>query len=127
MSKGWRPPRVMRQGLKAFSRFSNGDSDIHISCEEKDEPAFEPLQGNPSCFRVSTSRCPFYMRKQTLGPTHTPIAEKILLLRCLWKAGFPLESKPGNQLSSRDDLQYTELSSSCCAELCVLNLGQCSG
>ena len=35
--------------------------------------------------------------------------------------------KPGNQLSSRHDLGYTELSSSCCAELGVpLDLGQCS-
>ena len=29
----------MRQGIRAFSRFSTGGSDIHISCEEKDEPA----------------------------------------------------------------------------------------
>ena len=54
------------------------------------------------------------------------IAERILLLMCLLICGFPLQSKPGNQLSSRDDLKYTELSSSCCAELCVLNLGQLS-
>ena len=62
----------MRQGPRAFSRFSTSDSDveifrfifyissysdiqIHISCQEKDEPAFEPLQGNPAFFRVSTS------------------------------------------------------------------------
>ena len=48
-------------------------------------------------------------------------------MRCLSKVGIPLESKPRNQLSSRDDLGYMELSSSCCAELGVpLDLGQCS-
>ena len=50
-------------------------------------------------------------------PSHIPIAEKSLPLRCLWKVGIPLELKPGNQLSSKDELGYTELSSSCCAEL----------
>ena len=38
-------------------------------------------------------------------------------MRCLGKVGSPLESKPGNQLSSQDDLQYIELLASCCAEL----------
>ena len=32
-------PPVMRHGIRAFSRFSTGGADIHISCEEKDEPA----------------------------------------------------------------------------------------
>ena len=45
-----RTPLVMGQGLRAFSRFSTSDSDIHISCEEKDEPAFKPLQCNPAVF-----------------------------------------------------------------------------
>ena len=53
--------------------------------------------------------------------------ERGLLLRYMWKVGIPLESKPGNQLSCRDDLGYMELSSSCCAELGVpLDLGRCS-
>ena len=34
----------------AFSRVSTGDSDIPSSCEMKYEPAFKPLQGNPSFF-----------------------------------------------------------------------------
>ena len=43
------------------------------------------------------------------------------------KFGIPFESKPGQQLSSRDDLVYVELSSICCAELGVLlDLGRCS-
>ena len=65
------------------------------------------------------------MKQQTQGPSELPIAEGSLLLRCLWKVGIPLESKPRNQLSSGDALWYMELSSSCCAELGVpLNLGQ---
>ena len=37
-------------------------------------------------------------------------------MRCLSKAGTPLQSKTGNQLSSRVDLGCLELSSSCCTE-----------
>ena len=45
----------------------------------------------------------------------------------LWKFGIPFESKPGQQLSSRDDFVYMELSSSCCAKLgAPLDLGWCS-
>ena len=78
-----------------------------------------PLQGNPSFFRIRASRCSFHLRQQTQGPYHIPIAEGSLLLRCLWKVGLPLQSKPGNQLSSRDDMGSMELSSSCCAEIGV--------
>ena len=99
----------MRQGPRALSRFSISDSDIHISCEEKDKPAFEPLQGNPAFSRDSPSRCPLPMQKQNLGPTHIHIAERILLLRCLWKVGIPLEYKPGNQPSCRVHVWYMEL------------------
>ena len=45
-----RPPVQMRQVHMAFSRVSTGDSDIPSSCEMKDEPAFKPLQGNPTFF-----------------------------------------------------------------------------
>ena len=99
----------MNQGPRAFSRFPIADSDIHISCEENDEPAFEPLLGNPASFQVSTSWGPFPLRKQSPCPTHIPIAERILLLRCFWKVGIPLESKPGNQLSCPVHLLYPEL------------------
>ena len=104
-----RPPLIMRQGHRAFSRFSTSDSNIHISCQDKNEPTFEPLQGNPAFFRVSTSHCPFPIQKQTLCPTHIPIDERILLLRCLWKVGIPLVSKPGNQLSCQVLSWYMEL------------------
>ena len=102
-----RPPLIMRQGTRAFSRFSTSDSDIHISCEEKVQPAFETLQGNPAFFQLSTSHCPFPIQKQTLCPTHIPIAERILLLKCLWKVGIPLVLKPGNQVSFQVVLGYT--------------------
>ena len=78
-----RPHVQMRQGPRTFSRFSTGDSDISSSCEMKDEPAFKPAQGNPAFFLVMASRCPFHLRQQTQGPSHIPIAEGSLLLRCL--------------------------------------------
>ena len=117
--KDVRPPLLMRRGPRAFSRVSTGDSDIPSSSEMKDEPAFKPLQGNPAFFRVRASRCPFHLRQQTQGPSLIPIAERSLLLRCFWNVGVPLQSKLGNQLSSREDLGCTELSSSCCAEIGV--------
>ena len=98
--KDVRLPVVKRRGPRAFSMISTGDSDVLSSSEMKDEPAFKPLQGNSSFFRVRASRCPFHLRQQTQGPSHIPIAERSLLLRCLWKVGIPLVSKPGNQLSS---------------------------
>ena len=104
-----RPHLILKQGHRAFSRFPIADSDIHISCEENDEPAFEPLLVNPASFRVSTSRGPFPLRNQTPCPTHIPIAVRILLFRFLWKVGIPLESKPGNQLLCPVHFWDTEL------------------
>ena len=106
------PHIQMRRRNMAFSRVCTGDSDIPSSWELKHEPAFKSLQGNPTLFRVRASRCPFDLRPQTQGPSHIPIAERILLLRYLrylFKVGIPLESTPGNQVSSRADLGYREL------------------
>ena len=114
-----RPPVQMWRGPRAFSRDSPGDSDVSSSCEMKAEPTFKPLQGNPAFFPVRASQCPLHLRQEIHGPSHIPIASGRLLLRCLWKVGIPLQSKPGNQLSSQDDLGCTELSSSCCAEIGV--------
>ena len=117
----------MRRGPRSFSRVTAGDSDIPSSCEMKHEPAFKPLQGNPAFFRVRASLGPLHLRQQIPGLSHIPVAERRLLLRGLWKVGIPLELKPGNQLSSRDDLEYMELSWSSCAEFGVpLDLGRCS-
>ena len=106
-------------GHRPFSRICTGDSDIPSSCEMKYKPAIKSLQGNPAFFRVTASCCPFHLRQQAQGPSHVPTADRSLMLRCLFKVGIPLEFKPGNQLSSRDDLGYPELSSSCCAGLGV--------
>ena len=80
----------------AFSRDSTGDSDIPSSCEMKDEPAFKALQGKPTFFWVRASRCPLYLRQKTQCGSHIPICYGRLRLRCLWKAGLPLQSKTGN-------------------------------
>ena len=81
----------MRQRPRAFSRVSTGNSDIPSSCEMKEEPAFKPLQGNPTFFRVRAFQYPLHLRQQTQDPSHIPIAEGRLLLRCLWKVGLPLQ------------------------------------
>ena len=106
----------MRRAPRTFSRFSTRDSYIALSCAMKYEPAFKPLQGNPTFFRVMASQYPLYLRQQTQGPSHIPIAEGRVLLWCLLKVGLPLQKNPGNPLSSRDDMASMELSSSSCAE-----------
>ena len=45
-----RSPVQMRQRPTVFSRVSTGDSDMPSSCEMKDEPDFQPQQGNPAFF-----------------------------------------------------------------------------
>ena len=80
----------------AFSRVSTGDSDIPSSCEMKDEPAFKALQGKLAFFTVRASQGPLYLRQKTQSNSHILISEGRLLLRCLWKAGLPLQSKTGN-------------------------------
>ena len=109
----------MRWIPTAFSRVSTGDSDMPSSCEMKDEPEFNSMQGNPAFFSVRTAGGPFQLRQKKQGPSHVPIAEGKLLLRCLWKAGTPLQSKTGNQLSSWDDMGCMELSSSCCTKISI--------
>ena len=80
----------MRLELRAFSRDCTEYSDIFLSFEKKDEPAFKPLQGNPTFLRVKESRYPLLMRQQIQGPSHLRIAEGRLLLRCLWEDGIHL-------------------------------------
>ena len=45
-----RPLVPMRWIRTVLSRFSTGYSDMHSSCEMKDEPEFKPLQGNRAFF-----------------------------------------------------------------------------
>ena len=80
----------MRLGPRDFSRDCTEDSDMPFSGEMKDEPAFKPLQGNATFFRVRESRYPLQLRHQIQGPSHIPIAEGRLLLRCLWEGGLPV-------------------------------------
>ena len=111
------PPIQMRRRTTAFSRISTWDSDIPSSCEMKHEPEFKPMQGNPAFFWVRVSRGPFHFRQETQRPSHIPIAEGKLHLRCWWKVGSKLQSNIGNQLSTWDDMGCMELSSSCCTEI----------
>ena len=90
VSSDVRPPVQMRLQPRAFSRDSTENSNITLSCEMKDEPAFKLLKGNPTFFRVRESRYPPHVRQQIQGPSHIPIAEGRLLVRCLWEGGLPL-------------------------------------
>ena len=85
-----RQPVQMRLGPRAFSRDCTEYSENPLYCEMKDEPVFKPLQGNPTFFRGREFRYPLHMRQQIQGPSHIPIAEGRLLLRCFWEAGLPL-------------------------------------
>ena len=90
MSRDVRPLVQMKLGTKAFFRDCTEDSDIPLSCEMKDEPAFKPLQGNPTFFQVRESQYPLHARQQIQGPSHIPIAEGRLLFGCLLESGLPL-------------------------------------
>ena len=74
----------------AFSRDCTEYSDIPLYCEMKDEPAFKPLLGNPTFFRVRESQYPLHVRQQIQGPSHILIADGRLLLRSLWEGGLLL-------------------------------------
>ena len=65
----------MRRAPRSFSRFSARDSYIALSCAMKEEPAFKTLQGNPTFLRVRASLYTLYLRQQTQGPSHLPIAD----------------------------------------------------
>ena len=112
-------PVQMRRGPRDFVRDCTEDSDIPLSCEMKDKPSFKQLQGHQTFFRVRGSWYPLHLKQQTQGPSHIPIAEDRLLLRCLWKVGLTLQENPGNQLSSRDDMGCMEHSSSSCPKIGV--------
>ena len=103
-----RSPVEMRQGTRSFSRVSTGDSHNPSSCEMQEVCAFKSLQGIPDLFRFRASRCPFHLRPQTQGTSHIHIADEKYPLEMLLESWYPLESKPGNQLSSQVDLGCTE-------------------
>ena len=117
MSRDVRPPVQMRRRTRVSSRISTQDSDIPSSCEMQQEPAFKPLQGNPTLFLVRESRYPLHLRQKTQGPSNLPIGEGKLQLRFWWKVGLYLQSKTDNQLSSWDNIGCMELSSRCCTDI----------
>ena len=84
-----RPPVEMRRGTRAFSRVSTEDSDIPSSCER---PAcIQVITGKSGLiFLVGSSQSPFHLRQKIQDPSHIPIAERSLLLRCLGKGSIPL-------------------------------------
>ena len=82
-------------------------------------PESKPLQENLTFFQVRASRYPLHLSQQIMGLFNIPIPEGRLLLSCLWKVGLILQSKTGNQLSYRDDMVCTELSSKCRTEIDV--------
>ena len=94
------------QGIETSLHLVRLKTSLHsIHCREI-RPSFE--SGHLDVHSTSDSRL-----RVSLS---IPFSEGRLLLRCLWKVGLPLQSKPGNQLSSQDDMGFTELSSSCCTE-----------
>ena len=72
---GVSPPFQMRLGPRAFSRDCTEHSDIPLSCEMKDEPPLNPLQGNETFFRIRESRYPLHVRQQIQDPSYIPIAD----------------------------------------------------
>ena len=91
VSRDVKPPVQMREGTRVFSRISTEDSYTPSPCEMKDEPAFKPLQGNPTLILVRESRYTLHLRQKTQGPSHIPIAEGRLLLRYLFKVGLTVQ------------------------------------
>ena len=86
-----RPPIQLSRGTRVFSSVSKEDSDLPSSCEMKDEPASKPFLGNLPIFSVREFQYPLHLRQQTPGPSHIPIADGRLFLRCLWKVGLPVQ------------------------------------
>ena len=54
-----------------FSRVSKGDSDIHSSCEMKDEPAYKALQGKPALLSQGISGSIILEAENTESLSHT--------------------------------------------------------
>ena len=90
-------------------------SDIPLYCEKKNESAFKPLQGNPTFFRFREFRYPLHVTQQFRGPSHIPLAEGRLLLRCCGNVAYFFNRILGIS-SPRDDMECMELFSSPKAE-----------
>ena len=91
VSRDVRPPVQVTRGTRVSSRISTQGSDIPSSCQMKDEPALKPLQGNPNLFLVRESRYQLHLKQKIQGPSHIPVGEGRLLLRCLFKVGLTVQ------------------------------------
>ena len=81
----------MRLGPRNFSRDCTEDSDMPLSGEMKDEPAFKPLQGNPTFFRVRESRYPLHLWEQIqVSIKHTEVPNMFD-----WEHGIALQPIQG--------------------------------
>ena len=90
-----RPPVQMSRGTRAFSRNCTEDSDIRLSCEMKDEPAFKPQQGNPTFYRVRLSRHPLHLWEQIqVSIKHTEVPNMFD-----WEHGIALQPIQGIRAS----------------------------
>ena len=88
-----RAPVQMRWGTRVFSRVSTADTGFRhpfILSDER-QACIQATSGNPTLFLVRETRNPLNLRQKSQGPSHIPIAEGMLLLRCLWKVGLPVE------------------------------------
>ena len=91
VSRDVRPPVQLRRGTRVSSGISTQDSVIPSSCRMKDGPAFKPLHGTLTLILLRESRYSLHLRQKIQGPSHIPIAEGRLLLRCLLKVGLPVQ------------------------------------
>ena len=94
------------QGIQTSLHLVTWNTSLNLSHCREVRPSFES-----GSLRVHSTW------DKTQGPSHIPIAEGKLHLRCWWKVGSNLQSKTGNQLSSWDDMGCMEVSSSCCTDI----------
>ena len=105
----WRPRAffTISQGIQKSFHLVVWKISLHLSLCREIWPSFK--------FRAY--RGPFHLNQKTRGPSHIHIPEGKLLLRYLWKDWFPLQSKTWNELSSSDDMWYTDHSLGCFTEI----------
>ena len=105
-----RPPVKMIWDI-GFSLGTAQNIDIPLSCEKKNEPAFKLLQANLTFFRFRESRYPVHVTLQIPRPSHIPIADRRLLLRCCGNVAYLFNRILGIS-SPGDDMECMLLSSS---------------
>ena len=78
-----RPPVEMRRELRLSVGSPHGIQTSFHLVRWKLSLQSSHYMGNPALFQVRASQCPFHLRQQTQGPSHIPIGERSLVLRCL--------------------------------------------